>query len=80
MQLAGVLVGLVRQIANMENSMNFVDRITYYSTQVEQEKARKSKDPPSDSWPSQGQIVVKDLRMRYRPDTPLVLKGSHIHR
>jgi len=27
------------------------------------------------NWPSKGAITLKNLRMRYRPDTPLVLKG-----
>mmetsp|Transcript_87336 Transcript_87336/g.251859 ORF Transcript_87336/g.251859 Transcript_87336/m.251859 type:complete len:344 (-) Transcript_87336:204-1235(-) len=27
------------------------------------------------SWPTNGEITLNNLRMRYRPDTPLVLKG-----
>jgi ABC-type multidrug transport system fused ATPase/permease subunit len=29
-------------------------------------------------WPSKGQIVLSNLRMRYRPETPLVLKGLNL--
>lgn len=30
------------------------------------------------NWPSKGEIVLKNLRMRYRPETPLVLKGLNV--
>lgn len=29
-------------------------------------------------WPSKGEIVLSNLRMRYRPETPLVLKGLNL--
>lgn len=29
-------------------------------------------------WPGKGQIIIKNLRMRYRPETPLVLKGLNV--
>lgn len=29
-------------------------------------------------WPSKGEIVLNNLQMRYRPDTPLVLKGLNV--
>jgi len=31
-----------------------------------------------DSWPKEGAIVLKDLKMRYRTETPLVLKGLNV--
>lgn len=30
------------------------------------------------NWPESGKIVIKNLQMRYRPDTPLVLKGLNV--
>lgn len=30
------------------------------------------------SWPSTGALTLNNLRMRYRPDTPLVLKGLNV--
>lgn len=30
------------------------------------------------AWPTKGHIVIKNLRMRYRPETPLVLKGLNV--
>lgn len=32
-------------------------------------------DPEEGSWPSKGAIVVENVKMRYRADTPLVLHG-----
>jgi ABC-type multidrug transport system fused ATPase/permease subunit len=32
----------------------------------------------SDDWPQQGGITLNSLKMRYRPDTPLVLKGLNV--
>jgi ABC-type multidrug transport system fused ATPase/permease subunit len=30
------------------------------------------------SWPAAGSITFQNLRMKYRPDTPLVLKGLNV--
>jgi ABC-type multidrug transport system fused ATPase/permease subunit len=30
------------------------------------------------TWPESGRIVIKNLHMRYRPETPLVLKGLNV--
>jgi ATP-binding cassette, subfamily C (CFTR/MRP), member 1 len=30
------------------------------------------------TWPESGKIVIRNLRMRYRPETPLVLKGLNV--
>lgn len=32
----------------------------------------------AESWPEQGSITLNSLKMRYRPDTPLVLKGLNV--
>uniref|UniRef100_A0A7S3P1A1 Uncharacterized protein n=1 Tax=Amphora coffeiformis TaxID=265554 RepID=A0A7S3P1A1_9STRA len=32
----------------------------------------------ADEWPHKGQIVLNNLKMRYRSDTPLVLKGLNV--
>merc|ERR1712137_315990 len=33
---------------------------------------------PDQEWPQKGQITLKNLHMRYRHDTPLVLKGLDV--
>ncbi|KAF8558202.1 ABC transporter [Imleria badia] len=67
---------MVRQVAEVENDMNAVERIIHYANEVEQEAPHQVKDsaaPPS--WPSKGRIVMKDVFMKYRPELSFVLKG-----
>ena len=49
----------------------------HYVDHIPQEAAQESEGPnklPA-SWPDAGRIEFKNLQMRYRQDTPLVLKG-----
>ena len=67
---------MVRQVAEVENDMNAVERIIHYASEIEQEAPHKVKDsaaPPS--WPFEGRIVMKDVFMKYRSELPPVLKG-----
>lgn len=56
--------------------MNSVERMVYYTEHIEQEAPHEieSVKPPA-SWPSAGEIELKDVAMRYRPSLPPVLKG-----
>ena len=64
----------VRMIATIEAQMNSVERILYYTNNVESEAAETTdKDPPEGEWPTAGAIELKNASMRYR-DGPLVLK------
>ncbi len=71
---SGILSWCVRQFAALENAMNSVERVNYYSTTVPQEST-ESPVTPSDSWPASGSIEIENLSMRYREGLPLVLKG-----
>lgn len=76
----------VRVIAQVEANMNSVERLKFYSEQIEQEGtfsgdgdgagagASRVTTWVADSWPLQGKIEAQGLQMRYR-DGPLVLKG-----
>ena len=67
---------LVQQSADVENNMNAVERIVHYTTEIEQEAPHEIYDQkPPVSWPSHGQIVLKDVVLKYRPELPSVLKG-----
>ena len=66
---------MIRLSAEVENNMNSVERIVHY-TEIEQEAPHEIPDqkPPA-SWPAQGQIVLKDVVLKYRPELTSVLKG-----
>ena len=74
-QLTQFLKFAVRMVAQFEAQMNSVERIKYYSEEIPQEKEEHSNEPsiPED-WPQEGNIVAKDVYMRYR-DGPMVVKG-----
>ena len=55
--------------------MTSVERIVYYLKHLPQEKAHTSSSPPPPTGHKKGAIEIKDLRMRYRADTPIVLNG-----
>lgn len=75
-EMTNFLKHAVRMYAQAEAAMNAVERIRYYSEELEEEPAHRAPDdstPPA-SWPQEGAIAFRDLRLRYR-DGPLVLKG-----
>ena len=103
--LTGLLNFSVRSFAQLEASMNSVERVSYYAEEIPQEAPAvadndedsssgyrpnspdDSKLPailggkllnPPDNWPKDGEIVLNNLRMRYRDDTPLILKGLNV--
>lgn len=68
----------VRQLAEVENGMNSVERLRYYGTQLEEEAPLHTIDVRS-TWPEKGEIVFDNVEMRYRDGLPLVLKGLDMH-
>ena len=67
---------LVRQVAELENDMNSVERILHYSKNLEQEPPHQiAERKPDASWPSEGHVEIKDVVLRYRPELPDVLRG-----
>ncbi|XP_020231729.1 ABC transporter C family member 4 [Cajanus cajan] len=75
LSLNSVLFFAVYLSCFIENKMVSVERIKQF-TNIPSEPEWKIKDhlPPS-IWPGQGNVDIKDLKVRYRPNTPLVLKG-----
>eukprot|EP00026_Physarum_polycephalum_P000785 Phypoly_transcript_00786.p1 GENE.Phypoly_transcript_00786~~Phypoly_transcript_00786.p1 ORF type:complete len:1319 (+),score=220.66 Phypoly_transcript_00786:74-4030(+) len=72
----GNLSWLVRSRTDVETRMNSVERMEEYKTlPAEGAVADKVLFHPNDNWPSQGEIVIKNLQLRYRPDLDLVLRG-----
>ncbi|KAG1365236.1 hypothetical protein COCNU_12G002360 [Cocos nucifera] len=62
----------------IENRMVSVERIKQFCN-IPSEAAWEIKDClPSPNWPNRGDVIINDLKVRYRPNTPLVLKGITI--
>jgi len=68
----------VRQLAEVENGMNAVERILYYGTKLEEEAPLKTIEVRP-SWPEKGEIVFDNVEMMYREGLPLVLQGLNMH-
>lgn len=68
----------VRQLAEVENGMNAVERLRYYGTQLEEEAPLHTIDVRP-TWPEKGEIVFDNVEMCYREGLPLVLKGLDMH-
>ncbi|CAG8704303.1 27994_t:CDS:2, partial [Dentiscutata erythropus] len=79
LQVTGTFNWCVRQVAEVEANMNSVERLVHYSNslEVEAENIILDKRPPP-GWPSRGELHVKNLEIKYGPDSPLVLKGISI--
>jgi ABC-type multidrug transport system fused ATPase/permease subunit len=70
----------VRSASDLEANMVAVERVKEY-TNIDCEGARHTsidRDLPSD-WPSLGQVEVRNAKMRYREELPLVLKGLNLN-
>ncbi|CAG8742883.1 11311_t:CDS:2, partial [Acaulospora colombiana] len=66
----------IKQFADVEATMNSVERLLYCIDNVEGEAdliIPEHRPPPE--WPSKGEIVIKDLEIRYGPENPPVIKG-----
>uniref|UniRef100_A0A804RDZ8 ABC transporter C family member 4 n=2 Tax=Zea mays TaxID=4577 RepID=A0A804RDZ8_MAIZE len=59
----------------IENDMVAIERVHQYSTLPSEAAWEVADGLPSQDWPSRGDIDVKDLKVRYRQNTPLILKG-----
>ncbi|POR36814.1 Oligomycin resistance ATP-dependent permease YOR1, partial [Tolypocladium paradoxum] len=68
----------IRQLAEVENGMNSVERLRYYGTQLDEEAPLHTVDVRP-SWPERGEIVFDNVQMRYRENLPLVLQGLSMH-
>ncbi|KAI4868362.1 ATP-binding cassette transporter protein YOR1-like protein [Hypoxylon rubiginosum] len=68
----------VRQLAEVENGMNAVERLQYYGNQLEEEAPEHTIEVRP-SWPEKGEIVFENVEMRYRANLPLVLQGLTMH-
>ena len=77
--LSGNLQFMVRQSALVETFMSSVERVQEYGSLEAEEKdaGEANPNPVPESWPATGDLVVKDVFMRYGDDesAPLILNG-----
>lgn len=76
MTLSNQFSFLINSITKIENEFNSVERLDHYAFHLVQEAPYEipENDPPS-SWPQNAQISFKNVKMKYRPELPYVLKG-----
>ncbi|OEL13321.1 ABC transporter C family member 8 [Dichanthelium oligosanthes] len=73
--LTAAQVFLTRFYSYLENYIISVERIKQYMHLPEEPPAIIPENRPPASWPQEGRIDLQDLKIRYRPNAPLVLKG-----
>ncbi|KEH37259.1 multidrug resistance protein ABC transporter family protein [Medicago truncatula] len=74
LSLSGLLSFTITMTCSVENKMVSVERIKQF-TNLPSEAPWKIADKSPQNWPSHGTIELHNLEVRYRPNTPLVLKG-----
>ena len=78
-QVVAIMGWMVRQFAEMENNMNATERVHHYATAIEIEAPLEIPErKPRDSWPERGEIIMKDIVLRYREGLPAVLKSLNL--
>ncbi|XP_078175277.1 ABC transporter C family member 3-like [Carex rostrata] len=67
---------VVWNLCNLENKIISVERILQYTNIPSEPPLSTPKDLSLDnSWPAQGDIMLKNLQVRYAPQLPFVLRG-----
>eukprot|EP01117_Protostelium_nocturnum_P013244 TRINITY_DN4935_c0_g1_i4.p1 TRINITY_DN4935_c0_g1~~TRINITY_DN4935_c0_g1_i4.p1 ORF type:complete len:1039 (-),score=239.18 TRINITY_DN4935_c0_g1_i4:20-3136(-) len=77
LSMTATLSWLVRAVTDLESQMISVERVNGYMS-IQSEKEVEEEERLPNNWPSQGQIVLKDVKMRYRPGLDLVLNGIDV--
>nr|XP_007135572.1 hypothetical protein PHAVU_010G140600g [Phaseolus vulgaris]ESW07566.1 hypothetical protein PHAVU_010G140600g [Phaseolus vulgaris] len=73
--LRGTVVYLTQMFCNLSNYVISVERIKQFIHIPAEPSAIVEDNRPPPSWPSKGRIDLQSLEIRYRPNSPLVLKG-----
>ncbi|CAN6354014.1 unnamed protein product [Urochloa humidicola] len=73
--LSSAQVFLTRFYSYLENYIISVERIKQFMHLPEEPPAIITDNRPPPSWPSKGRIDLENLRVKYRPNAPTVLRG-----
>ncbi|KAL0719562.1 hypothetical protein Bca4012_068886 [Brassica carinata] len=66
---------LMWALCNLENKIISVERILQYASVPSEPPLVIDTKRPEKSWPSHGDVDIRDLQVRYAPHMPLVLRG-----
>ncbi|XP_071733698.1 ABC transporter C family member 3-like [Rutidosis leptorrhynchoides] len=66
---------VVWTLTNLENKIISVERIFQYSSIPSEPPLVIESNRPNEQWPSQGEVDIRHLQVRYAPHMPLVLRG-----
>ncbi|KAF8393498.1 hypothetical protein HHK36_021742 [Tetracentron sinense] len=75
LSLTSAQVFMTRWYCSLANYIISVERIKQFMHIPSEPPAIVDDKRPPSSWPSRGRIDLQDLKIRYRPNAPLVLKG-----
>ncbi|TID30754.1 hypothetical protein CANINC_000670 [Pichia inconspicua] len=82
MNMTGIMNMLVRAMTQVENEFNSVERLNYYAYDIIQEPPYEIPEiddsPELQYWPQNGEISIKHLYLKYRPELPFVLKDVNL--
>ncbi|KAH9178081.1 hypothetical protein AeNC1_017475, partial [Aphanomyces euteiches] len=73
--LVSTIQWVIRLFDLAESAMTAVERLLHFKTIPEEAPETTLHDPAFASWPSKGAVQFQNLKLRYRPDLPLVLHG-----
>ncbi|XP_068337296.1 ABC transporter C family member 3-like [Pyrus communis] len=62
-------------LCNVENKIISVERLIQYTNIPSEPPLVIESNRPDRSWPSHGEVDIRDLQVRYAPHMPLVLRG-----
>jgi ABC-type multidrug transport system fused ATPase/permease subunit len=74
MQLTGILQWAVRCTVEVENNMTSAERLMHFSN-IASEGVYQVPLKDLSSWPQNGGIIFEDVKLKFRPELELVLKG-----
>ncbi|KAK2950395.1 Multidrug resistance-associated protein [Blattamonas nauphoetae] len=61
-------------VLDLDAKMTMFERIDFYSRKLPQE-SKGSKEKVQQSWPQRGDVTFENVKFRYRPGLPFVLRG-----
>ncbi|KAG5342175.1 L259 protein, partial [Acromyrmex charruanus] len=67
----------IKQFSESLSLITSVERILQY-TNLPKEESITSDNPPPPTWPSQGQLILKDVNLKYHMDDAPVLKNLNV--